>query len=196
MNIEQTSTNFSSPGTFQQQNESLEEKKRKLTLKLNNVEMGSNPSSNSMSSNDSTIDLNSVNSNAKKFRSNIYTNPNITFNQPVEVSRNKELLSNLDLPTPHLDRLIADFNASNNTILKTPGSSLELFTPSLDFSNTFANSLNTPRNLLTPGDLSGKNIQNFLTPSNLLNLDMILDKCLLTPNSTLINELSIFGGRY
>ncbi|RNA26061.1 transcription factor AP-1 [Brachionus plicatilis] len=160
------------------QNETIEEKKRKLTLKLNNIEANSNPSTFSMSSNDSTSDFNSININSKKFCPNIY-NGNLSVTQS-DISRNKDLLSNLDMPTPHLEKLINDFNP-NNGVLKTPG--LELFTPSIEISfGQFG------QKGLTPD--GSKNLFHQSQP--FMQSDQEKSEC-QTPNTTLINPLNIFG---
>ncbi|CAF0754218.1 unnamed protein product [Brachionus calyciflorus] len=191
MNIESTSSNFTSTDN---QNESLEEKKRKLTLKLNNIEMGSNPnSSNSMSSTDSANDLNLLNSSNKKYRPNYFVE-NIGFNQQMtDQNRNRDLLSNLDLPTPHLEKLEEKL-IFNSSVLKTPGSALDIFTPSIEsaFSNAFTiNSRNAIT--LTPIDQSNKTIHNFLNSNNLFGVDMSQDKSGGQTPSLLINPMNIFG---
>lgn len=174
MNLETTSTNIA-PSL--RQNETIEEKKRKLTLRLNNVEANSNPSSFSMSSNDSTNDLSSINLSSKKFRTNIY-NGSLSVTQS-EPSRNRDLLSNLDMSTPHLEKLINDFNP-NNGVLKTPG--IEMLTPSLELSfSQFGQKGFSP-------DISKIPFQ----PQQFIENNQEKSEC-QTPNTTLINPLNIFG---
>lgn len=174
MNIKTTPANFA---CNLQQNETIEEKKRKLTLKLNNLDTNNNPSSFSMSSNDSTGDFNSINFGSKKFRTNMY-NGDFSGIQS-DQARNKDLLSHLEMPTPHIEKLINDFNP-NNGILKTPG--IELFTPSVEIN--FCH--------LGPKSFTPDDFKNQYQSQSFMENNQEKSEC-QTPNSTLINPLNIFG---
>lgn len=209
--------------TLKQQNE-INEKKRKLTLPIplmsnstssDSGSISSDSSSNNLanlinmgelnnaklngSSNASTLD--SLIPQAKKLKS-IYTPEGlINFTTLSETpSLTKDLVHHLDInnniSTPQIDKLLADFNASNYN-LKTPGSALALLTPVNSLAHVFSQQSAADQQSIL-------NLSNYATTTpddpnyialhnNLFNRTISeIAAAALTPSSA-INPNNIFG---
>lgn len=204
MNIESKDTNSNNYTNMQASPNSNEmlEKKRKLTLPL---DTGSNHSSNtSISSNESSQNLltgflnsnqnGSTNGNTnlnKKFKS-IYQDGGYT-SLNADTPLNKDILNNIELPTPQIDRLLAEFGNGNfkTPVLLTPSMSISILNQpvSSNTSNQVTSTQSTT--LITPLDPS-TTYQYMNNPAFTSN-DSYYEKSGLTPLLPSLPPSVIFG---
>jgi transcription factor AP-1 len=209
--------------TLKQQNE-MNDKKRKLTLPIPPMSNSTSSDSGSISSDSSSnnlanlINMGELNNaklngtsnastldslipQAKKLKS-IYTHEGLinltTLNETPSLT--KDLVHHLDnnnISTPQIDKLLADFNASNYN-LKTPGSALALLTPVNSLAHVFSqHSAADQQSILnlsnyamtTPDDPNYNALQNNLLFNRTISE---IAAAALTPSSA-INPNNIFG---